>query len=74
MPPPVASVPSVAIATARRLGAVVEAYDVRSAVKEEVKSLGASFLELELEAQEGAGGYAREQGEEFLTKQRKLLT
>ncbi len=63
-----------AIATARRLGAVVEAYDVRPAVKEEVKSLGATFLELELEAQEGEGGYAREQGEEFLTKQRELLT
>jgi H+-translocating NAD(P) transhydrogenase subunit alpha len=63
-----------AIATARRLGAVVEAYDVRSAVKEEVKSLGASFLEFELEAQEGEGGYAREQGEEFLVKQRELLT
>lgn len=63
-----------AIATARRLGAVVEAYDVRSAVREEVKSLGASFLELELETQEGEGGYAREQSAEFLTKQRELLT
>jgi NAD(P) transhydrogenase subunit alpha len=63
-----------AIATARRLGAVVEAYDVRPAVKEEVKSLGATFLELELEAQEGQGGYAREQSEEFLAKQRELLT
>jgi len=63
-----------AIATARRLGAVVEADDVRPAGKEEVKSLGATFLELELEAQEGEGGYAREQGEEFLTKQRELLT
>jgi NAD(P) transhydrogenase subunit alpha len=63
-----------AIATARRLGAVVEAYDVRPAVKEEVKSLGASFLEFELEAQEGTGGYAREQSQEFLTKQRALLT
>jgi H+-translocating NAD(P) transhydrogenase subunit alpha len=63
-----------AIATARRLGAVVEAYDVRSAAKEEVKSLGASFLEFELEAQEGEGGYAREQSEEFLAKQRDLLT
>jgi NAD(P) transhydrogenase subunit alpha len=62
-----------AIATARRLGAVVEAYDVRPAVKEEVKSLGAAFLELELESQEGEGGYAREQGEEFLTRQRELL-
>jgi NAD(P) transhydrogenase subunit alpha len=63
-----------AIATARRLGAVVEAYDVRPAVKEEVKSLGATFLELELEAQEGQGGYAREQTEDFLTRQRELLT
>jgi NAD(P) transhydrogenase subunit alpha len=63
-----------AIATARRLGAVVEAYDVRLAVKEEVKSLGATFLEFELETQEGEGGYAREQSEEFLTKQRELLT
>lgn len=63
-----------AIATARRLGAVVEAYDVRSAVKEEVKSLGASFLEFELDAQEGKGGYAREQSDEFLAKQRELLT
>ena len=63
-----------AIATARRLGAVVEAYDVRPAVKEEVRSLGATFLELELEAEEGQGGYASEQSEEFLTRQRELLT
>jgi NAD(P) transhydrogenase subunit alpha len=63
-----------AIATARRLGAVVEAYDVRSAVKEEVKSLGATFLELALETQAGLGGYAREQSEEFLTRQREMLT
>ncbi len=63
-----------AIATARRLGAVVEAYDVRPAVKEEVQSLGARFLELELEAQAGEGGYAREQSEQFLARQRALLT
>ncbi len=63
-----------AIATARRLGAVVEAYDVRPAVKEEVKSLGATFLELALESQKGEGGYAREQSEEFLSKQREMLT
>lgn len=63
-----------AIATARRLGAVVEAYDVRPAVKEEVQSLGARFLELELETQEGQGGYAREQSDEFLTRQRALLS
>jgi NAD(P) transhydrogenase subunit alpha len=62
-----------AIATARRLGAVVEAYDVRPAVKEEVESLGARFLELELEAQEGQGGYAGEQSEDFLRRQRELL-
>jgi NAD(P) transhydrogenase subunit alpha len=63
-----------AIATARRLGAVVEAYDVRPAVKDEVQSLGARFVELELESQEGEGGYAREQTEDFLAKQRQLLT
>ena len=62
-----------AIATARRLGAVVSAYDVRPAVKEEVHSLGATFIELPLETQEGEGGYAREQSEEFLTKQRELI-
>lgn len=62
-----------AIATARRLGAVVSAYDVRPAVKEEVQSLGATFIELPLETQEGEGGYAREQTEEFLRKQRELI-
>ncbi len=62
-----------AIATARRLGAVVSAYDVRTAVKEEVHSLGATFIELALETQEGEGGYAREQSEEFLRKQRELI-
>ncbi|HEY1454972.1 MAG TPA: Re/Si-specific NAD(P)(+) transhydrogenase subunit alpha [Candidatus Dormibacteraeota bacterium] len=62
-----------AIATARRLGAVVSAYDVRPAVKEEVSSLGATFIELPLETQEGEGGYAREQSEEFLRKQRELI-
>ena len=62
-----------AIATARRLGAVVSAYDVRPAVKDEVKSLGATFIELPLEAQEGQGGYAREQSEEFLRQQRELI-
>ena len=62
-----------AIATARRLGAVVSAYDVRPAVKEEVQSLGATFIELALEAQEGQGGYAKEQSEEFLHKQRELI-
>ena len=63
-----------AIATARRLGAVVEAFDVRAAAKEEVKSLGAAFIELELETQEGTGGYAREQTEEYLAKQRELIS
>lgn len=62
-----------AIATARRLGAVISAYDVRPAVKEEVQSLGATFIELQLETQEGEGGYAREQSEEFLRKQRELI-
>ncbi len=62
-----------AIATARRLGAVVSAYDVRPAVKEEVQSLGATFIELPLETQEGEGGYAKEQSEEFLRKQRELI-
>ena len=62
-----------AIATARRLGAVVSAYDVRPAVKEEVQSLGATFIELPLESQEGEGGYAREQSEDFLRKQRELI-
>jgi proton-translocating NAD(P)+ transhydrogenase subunit alpha len=62
-----------AIATARRLGAVVSSYDVRPAVKEEVQSLGATFIELQLEAQEGEGGYAREQSEDFLRKQRELI-
>lgn len=62
-----------AIATARRLGAVVRAYDVRAAAKEEVQSLGARFVELGLETQEGAGGYAREQSAENLAKQQELL-
>ncbi len=62
-----------AIATARRLGAVVRAYDVRPAAREEVRSLGATFVELELEAQEGTGGYAREQSEDFLRRQRELI-
>ena len=63
-----------AIATARRLGAVVSAYDVRPSSADEVKSMGATFIELELEALEGAGGYAREMTEERAAKQRELLT
>ncbi len=62
-----------AIATARRLGAVVRAYDVRAAAKEEVESLGARFVELELETQDGAGGYAKEQSAEYLARQQQLL-
>jgi len=62
-----------AIATARRLGAVVRAYDVRAAAKEEVQSLGAKFVELDLETQDGAGGYAKEQSAEYLAKQQELL-
>ena len=62
-----------AIATARRLGAVVTAYDVRAAAADEVRSLGATFLDLGLESQEGAGGYARVQSEEFLADQRRIL-
>ncbi len=62
-----------AIATARRLGAVVSAYDVRTAARDEVKSLGASFLELALEAQEGTGGYAAAQSEEFLARQQEMI-
>jgi NAD(P) transhydrogenase subunit alpha len=63
-----------AIATAKRLGAVVSAYDVRSSSADEVKSMGAKFITLELEALEGAGGYAREMTEERAAKQRELLT
>ena len=63
-----------AIATAKRLGAVVSAYDVRPASADEVKSMGAKFITLELEALEGAGGYAREMTEDRAAKQRELLT
>jgi NAD(P) transhydrogenase subunit alpha len=63
-----------AIATARRLGAVVSAYDVRPSSADEVKSIGATFIDLELEALEGAGGYAREMTPERAAKQRELLT
>jgi NAD(P) transhydrogenase subunit alpha len=63
-----------AIATSRRLGAVVSAYDVRPASADEVRSMGAAFIELELEALEGAGGYAREMTEDRAAKQRELLT
>lgn len=65
-----------AIATARRLGAVVNAYDVRPAVKEQVESLGARFVVLQLEAKdaETSGGYARQMGEEFYRRQREMMT
>lgn len=63
-----------AIATARRLGAVVSAYDVRPASADEVRSMGATFIELELESLEGSGGYAREMTEDRAAKQRDLLT
>jgi NAD(P) transhydrogenase subunit alpha len=64
-----------AIATAKRLGAKVEAFDVRAAVKEQVKSLGATFLEMEIsENLETAGGYAKEQSADFIRKQREMLT
>ncbi|MGZ4788901.1 MAG: Re/Si-specific NAD(P)(+) transhydrogenase subunit alpha, partial [Terriglobales bacterium] len=64
-----------AIATARRLGAVVSAYDLRPAVKEQIQSLGGRFLELPLETQDAqdAGGYAKAQDESFYQKQRDLL-
>jgi H+-translocating NAD(P) transhydrogenase subunit alpha len=63
-----------AIATAKRLGAVVEAFDVRKAAGEEVRSLGAKFIEVEGAAEnENAGGYAVEQSEEYLQKQRDLI-
>jgi NAD(P) transhydrogenase subunit alpha len=64
-----------AIATARRLGAKVEAYDVRAAVKEQIQSLGAKFVELPIEAGDAqdAGGYAKAQDETFYRRQRELL-
>jgi len=63
-----------AIATARRLGAMVEAFDTRAAAKEEVKSLGAKFVEVEgAKDDTAAGGYAVEQSEEYLKKQRALV-
>ncbi|HUE18490.1 MAG TPA: Re/Si-specific NAD(P)(+) transhydrogenase subunit alpha [Stellaceae bacterium] len=66
-----------AIATARRLGAIVSATDVRFAAKEQVESLGATFLAVDLEAMkamETAGGYAKEMGEDFAKRQREHVT
>ncbi len=64
-----------AISTARRLGAVVEAYDTRSEVREQVESLGAKFVEFDLPQEEGAstGGYAKQQSEEFYRRQREQM-
>lgn len=64
-----------AIATSKRLGAIVRAYDVRPAVREQCESLGAKFVEMELETSEAedAGGYAKQLGEEFYQKQRELM-
>lgn len=65
-----------AIATARRLGAVVEAYDLRPEVKEQVESLGADFIEIEVPETDSSGdsGYAKAQSEEFYKKQRQQLS
>jgi NAD(P) transhydrogenase subunit alpha len=66
-----------AIATARRLGAIVSATDVRFAAKEQVESLGAAFLAVDLEAMkamETAGGYAKEMGEDFARRQREHVS
>jgi len=64
-----------AIATARRLGAAVSAYDVRPAVKEQVQSLGAKFVEMQLETNsaETKGGYAQQMDEEFYRRQREMM-
>jgi NAD(P) transhydrogenase subunit alpha len=62
-----------AIATARRLGAVVEGYDVRKVVKEQVESLGARFVNIDVEDAAGAGGYAKEQSEEAKKKVAEVL-
>jgi len=62
-----------AIATAKRLGAVVSAYDVRPASADEVRSMGATFVSLDLDALEGSGGYAREMSDDRATRQRELL-
>jgi len=61
-----------AIATARRLGAIVEGYDVRAAVKDQVESLGAKFVDIDIKA-EGSGGYARELTEEEKAQQQAIL-
>ncbi|MFW6250371.1 MAG: Re/Si-specific NAD(P)(+) transhydrogenase subunit alpha [Alkalispirochaetaceae bacterium] len=65
-----------AIATAKRLGGVVSAYDIRPAVKEQVESLGGKFVEIDLESEstEGSGGYAKAMDEEFYRKQREMMS
>lgn len=65
-----------ACATAKRLGSIVEAYDVRAAAREQILSVGAKPVELDLDtgAAEGTGGYAKAQGEDFLKRQRELMT
>ena len=65
-----------AIATAKRLGAVVSAYDVRPAAKEQAESVGAKFVTLDIDAKsaEGSGGYAKAMDEEFYRRQRELMT
>jgi len=63
-----------AIATAKRLGSRVSAYDVRPSSADEVKSMGGTFITLDLETLEGSGGYAREMTEERSARQRELLT
>jgi len=64
-----------AIATAKRLGAVVEGYDIRTAVKEQVESLGAKFVEIKVDVEtvEGKGGYAAQQSPEYYKRQQELL-
>jgi NAD(P) transhydrogenase subunit alpha len=64
-----------AIATARRLGAVVEGYDIRTAVKEQIESLGAKFIEIKVDVEtvEGKGGYAAQQSPEYYKRQQELL-
>ena len=63
-----------AIATCKRLGSVVKAYDVRAAAAEEIRSMGAKAIELDLDTLEGTGGYAREMSEDRAARQRELLT
>ncbi len=64
-----------AIATAKRLGAVVEGYDIRTEVREQIESLGARFVEIkvDVETQSGAGGYAAQQSKEYYARQQELL-